>query len=109
MTASRRRTPLRRGVLAAALCGFTVVGGDSAAAQVPDTTRAQGTLAPAVAREVVALFNATTTLRTVEKLDIDAGRTVPGDVAVLNGPVVIAGHIAGRVLAINADVLCSCP
>src|SRR5260221_5921895 len=58
-----------------------------------------------VAREVVALFNATQALRTTTRLVIDSARTVLGDVAVLNGPVMIAGHVTGRVLAINADVI----
>ena len=58
-----------------------------------------------VAREVVALFNATTTLRATSALEVPAGRDVAGDVAVLNGPVIIAGHVTGRLLAINADVL----
>lgn len=71
-----------------------------------DTTAAGRNKLPIdVAREVVALFNATTALRTTDALEIPAGRDVPGDVAVLNGPVTIAGHVAGRVLAINADVL----
>jgi hypothetical protein len=54
---------------------------------------------------VAGLFNATTTLRATDQTEIPAGRDVEGDVAVLNGPVIIAGHVAGRVLAINADVL----
>jgi hypothetical protein len=71
-----------------------------------DTTAAgRNRLPPGVAREVVALFNTTTTLRVTDALEIPAGMDVPGDVAVLNGPVTIAGHVAGRVLAINADVL----
>ena len=74
-------------------------------AQVGDTALARTRLPPDVAREVVALFNATTTLRATEQTEIPAGRDVPGDVAVLNGPIIIAGHVAGRVLAINADVL----
>src|SRR5260221_1604903 len=39
------------------------------------------------------------------RMVIDSARTVLGDVAVLNGPVMIAGHVTGRVLAINADVI----
>ncbi len=74
-------------------------------AQGGDTVRARAGLPRDVAREVVALYNATTTLRTADQTEIPAGRDVAGDVAVLNGPVVIAGHVAGRVLAINADVL----
>ena len=58
-----------------------------------------------VAREVVALFNATTVLRATDRIEIEAGRMVAGDVAVLNGPVIVAGRIAGRLLAINADVI----
>jgi hypothetical protein len=77
----------------------------AASAQQRDTTPARDRLPPDVAREVVALFNATTTLRATDKLDIPAGREVTGDVAVLNGPVTIGGHVAGRVLAINADVV----
>ncbi|HEY2027402.1 MAG TPA: hypothetical protein VGG78_10360 [Gemmatimonadaceae bacterium] len=74
-------------------------------AQRDTTAAARNRLPPEVAREVVALFNATTTLRVTDALEIPAGKEVPGDVAVLNGPVTIAGHVAGRVLAINADVL----
>jgi hypothetical protein len=58
-----------------------------------------------VAREVVALFNATTGLRATDRLEIPAGREVRGNVAVLNGPLLLGGHVTGRVLAINADVL----
>ena len=76
-----------------------------AGAQQRDTVSGGNTLPRDVAREVVALFNATVTLRATDQLDIEPGRTVTGDVAVLNGPVTIAGHITGRVLAINADVI----
>ncbi len=74
-------------------------------AQVRDTTASANVLPRDVGREVVALFNATRALRTTEKLSIDSGRTVAGDVAVLNGPVTIGGRVTGRVLAINADVI----
>jgi hypothetical protein len=76
-----------------------------ASAQQSDTIQASNQLPRDVAREVVALFNATKTLRSTERLEIPAGRDVPGDVAVLNGPVIVAGHVTGRVLAINADVI----
>jgi hypothetical protein len=76
-----------------------------ASAQVRDTTPVQARLPRDVAREAAALFNATTTLRATEQTEIPAGRDVEGDVAVLNGPIIVAGHVAGRVLAINADVL----
>jgi hypothetical protein len=87
------------------LLGLCVSVLPALAAAQQDTARASSRLPRDVAREVAALFNATTTLRTTEQTEIPAGRDVPGDVAVLNGPVIIAGHVAGRVLAINADVL----
>jgi hypothetical protein len=74
-------------------------------AQRRDTVPAPMRLPTDVAREVAGLFNATTTLRATDQTEIPAGRDIGGDVAVLNGPVIIAGHVAGRVLAINADVL----
>src|SRR3954471_13234874 len=77
----------------------------SAQAQQRDTIVVRAQLPRDVAVEVVSLFNATTTLRATDKTDIPAGRDVPGDVAVLNGPLTIAGHVAGRVLAINSDVI----
>ena len=70
-----------------------------------DTVVVRAQLPRDVAVEVVSLFNATTTMRTTERTDIAAGREVPGDVAVLDGPITVAGHVAGRVLAINSDVI----
>jgi hypothetical protein len=58
-----------------------------------------------VAREVVALFNATTTFRATDRTEIPSSRDVDGNVAVLNGPLTIAGRVHGRVLAINSDVI----
>ena len=76
-----------------------------AGAQQRDTVSGDNTLPRDVAREVVALFNATVTLRATDQLDIERGRTVTGDVAVLHGPVIIAGHITGRVLADRKSVV----
>ena len=78
-------------------------------AQQPDTTRRAATTRPAlpgnVAREVASLFNAAEGVRATERVEIEAGRTVQGDVAVLHGPVLIGGHVTGRVIAVNADVI----
>jgi hypothetical protein len=74
-------------------------------AQQPDTLPARDQLPREVAREIVSLFNATTTLRATVRTEIEAGRDVAGDVAVLNGPVTVGGHVHGRVLAINSDVI----
>jgi hypothetical protein len=97
----------RGGPLFAAVLGLALLPAVPvrAGAQRPDTVAARLRLPTDVAREVAGLFNATTTLRATDQTEIPAGRDVQGDVAVLNGPVIIAGHVAGRVLAINADVL----
>ena len=80
------------------------------AAQVRDTTRTSPAAArlglPAdVAREVTSLFNAIDGIRATDRLEIDAGRVVRGDVGVLHGPLVLGGHVTGRVVAVNADVI----
>src|SRR5262245_29589702 len=96
-----RARPRMRLALGAALVAMMLVRAGEASAQ-RDTTNV---LPRDVAREVVALFNATTALRVTDRLDVDSGRTVTGDVAVLNGPVTIGGHVTGRVLALNSDVI----
>ena len=73
--------------------------------QRSDTTLGRRGLPPDVSREAAALFNASTGLRLTGPIEIERGREVFGDVAVLNGPVTIGGHIAGRVIAINSDVI----
>lgn len=89
-----------RGALSLVVACSTLAG-----AQQRDTVPMRDALPRDVALEVAALFNTTVALRATDQLDIERGRTVLGDVAVLNGPVTIAGHVTGRVLAINADVL----
>src|SRR5688500_12871445 len=74
-------------------------------AQQRDSLPVRDELPRDVAHEVVALFNATTTLRATDRIAIEAGREVAGDVAVLNGPLTLGGHVRGRVLAINGDVI----
>lgn len=74
-------------------------------AQQRDTVPARDQLPSEVAREVVALFNATTTFRATDRTEIPSSRDVTGNVAVLNGPLTIAGRVRGRVLAINSDVI----
>jgi hypothetical protein len=87
-----------------------------AAAQERDSTRrdttvhaappaaASGTLARVLAAEVADLYNAPQTQRVTGAYALAAGSEVTGNVAVLGGPVTIAGHVTGRVVAVNADV-----
>ncbi len=52
----------------------------------------------------VGIYNASSTSRITGPLDIAPEREIIGDVAVLNGPVVVSGTITGTLVAINADV-----
>lgn len=83
-------------------------------AQEPDSTRRdtiardveldERTLPREIARRVTDVFNAPGTLRVSGSLDVAADRTIDGDVAVLEGPLTIAGRTTGSVIAINTDV-----
>ena len=77
----------------------------SLGAQGSDTTFDRAGLPRDVAREATRLFNETAALRATGRVEIDENRVVDGDVAVLNGPVIIAGRVRGRVLTINGDVI----
>lgn len=85
-------------------CAVSIFAAPGAGAQQRDTL-ATNELPRDVAREVVALYNATTTLKASDQVEIPADSVIRGDVAVLDGPVIVAGRITGRLLAINADVL----
>ena len=55
---------------------------------------------------VEARWNATTALRSYDSVTItNDPQPVAGNVAVQNGPVVIAGRVAGNVLAVNSNVI----
>lgn len=67
--------------------------------------QAQGMAAATpVARRAADVWNATGTTRANGAFDLAAGHVVDGSVAVLNGPVTIAGTVRGSLVAINADV-----
>lgn len=57
-----------------------------------------------VADEVIRYFNAEGTLRFSGITRIPAARGIDGDVAVLGGPVTLAGRISGSLYVINGDV-----
>ncbi|HEX7938321.1 MAG TPA: hypothetical protein VF483_04965, partial [Gemmatimonadaceae bacterium] len=64
----------------------------SSAAQRRDQPASRSGLPRDVSREATRMFNETTALRSTERLVIDEDRTVDGDVAVLNGPLLISGR-----------------
>ena len=57
-----------------------------------------------VARTATELYNAAPTTRANGAFELARGTSSTGDVAVLNGPVTIAGTVNGTLVAINADV-----
>ena len=57
-----------------------------------------------VADQVIDFFNDPSTIRFTGRVDIPAGRVVMGDVAVLGGPVTIAGEIQGDLVVVNGNL-----
>jgi hypothetical protein len=88
--------------LALAFCALVSA---AAGAQDRDTRIERSGLPRDVAREATRLFNETAAMRSTGRVEIDDERTIDGDLAVLNGPVLISGRVKGRVLAINSDVV----
>jgi cytoskeletal protein CcmA (bactofilin family) len=90
--------------LTLAICSALSVA-TTANAQDRDTLIDRSGLPRDVAREATRLFNESAALRSTSRLEIEEGRVVEGDVAVLDGPLLISGRVRGRVLAINSDVI----
>ena len=57
-----------------------------------------------VADAVIEAFNDPARLRLIGSATIAAGDTVRADVAALEGPLVLGGHIAGDLLVVNGDL-----
>ncbi len=57
-----------------------------------------------VALELEAFYNSPATIRFSSRTRIPADRTVGGDVAILGGPVDLAGNIDGDVVILNGDI-----
>lgn len=97
--------PMHRLLLAGALALAALAGMPArTAAQEPDTLLHADDAAREAARRAIAIYNAPATLRVNGSLTIDSTRTIDGDVAVFGGTLVVAGHVTGRIAAINADV-----
>src|SRR6185503_16525640 len=56
-----------------------------------------------VADEIIRFYNATTTTRLVGRSRLPLGNAWRGDVAVRNGPALIAGKVEGTLVVINGD------
>lgn len=62
-------------------------------------------LPPEVAAEIVDFYNDGATIRMIGSTHIAAGSEIAGGIAVLGGPVTVAGRVAGRLVVINGDVI----
>src|SRR4029077_8660964 len=81
---------------------------DSAIVISPETNGVHFTppeLPRQVADSAIAFYNAATTSRLVGRTEIPKGAVSQGDVAVRNGPVILAGRIGGSLLVINGDLV----
>ena len=78
-------------------------------AQQPDSARAAERTAHVlpndIAFDAAEIYNAPAAVRATGRMRIPMGQTVTGDVAILGGPLSIGGHITGRVIVINGDVV----
>ncbi len=57
-----------------------------------------------VAEEIIDFFNRPETVRFRGQSDVPAGRVIHADVAVLRGPLVVAGEIQGDLVVVNGDL-----
>lgn len=99
--------PVHRFLFAAALAMALLPLSGAADAQQPRTDSAtvrDGPLPRAIGREALGVYNQANTLRSLGPYRVDSGAVVERDVAVVDGPVIVAGHISGRLVAINANV-----
>jgi hypothetical protein len=94
-------------VLAAFACVVVPLAQTRAQNPTPprDTVLNPRLLPAEIEREVTDAFNSSNTVRATGAYEVESDRVVPGDVAVLNGPLTIAGRVNGRVIAINSDVI----
>ncbi len=83
---------------------LSALGGARTQAQTADTAQHVDTLSYDDAAAVAFLYNQPATLRATKATTIAQDQTISGNVAVLDAPLVIGGHVTGRVVVINGDV-----
>jgi hypothetical protein len=92
--------------------GIILAAGSCLAAVIPavggaqvDSGASRLALPSDVRGMVVTRWNGPNVVRGSGRIEIEAGREVAGNVAVSGGPLIVAGHVSGSVLALNADVI----
>ncbi|HKR54707.1 MAG TPA: hypothetical protein VJS20_00285, partial [Gemmatimonadales bacterium] len=93
----------------ALLCAPVLVSAQDTAIVINPETNGVHLTPPELPRQVadsaIAFFNSAATSRLVGRTEIPAGTVWHGDVAVRNGPVILAGRIEGSLLVINGDLV----
>lgn len=91
------------------LCAPVLVSAQDTAIVINPETNGVHLTPPELPRQVadsaIAFFNSAATSRLVGRTEIPAGTVWHGDVAVRNGPVILAGRIEGSLLVINGDLV----
>jgi hypothetical protein len=70
-----------------------------------DTVLDRQSLPRDIRQEVADRWGGTNALRSSDRVEIEDGREIRGNVAVQHGPLVLGGHVTGNVLAVNSDVI----
>lgn len=96
------------------LCGLAgllvALGAGRAAAQepppdtLPPDTLPRLDLPREIAEAIVAFYNDPATIHLSGRTRVPEGRSIAGDVAVLGGPLAVAGRIEGRVMIVDGDL-----
>src|SRR5436853_5315832 len=86
---------------------FALLLATTPAAVQSQTEHASGpqSLPREIRREAIERWNGAAAARAVGDLTVQAGEDVRGNVVVQRGPLTIAGHVTGDVIAINSDVI----
>jgi hypothetical protein len=94
------QNPLNRTVMASAIALLLSAG---AAPDAHAQGRGEELITP-IARRAADIWNMSATLRQNGSYTLAEGRSSDGTVAVINGPITIAGTVRGSLVAINANV-----
>ena len=86
-----------------AALSWGLLSGASLMAQQP--VRAAATLPAEVADAVIAFYNRPETVRISGEATISAGTVLDGNLAVLEGPLVVEGRVRGHVVVLNGDAV----
>lgn len=101
----RRRQPRGASVGLLVACVLALYAFVGARPLVGQATGGGLVLPQEVAAEIVDFYNDGATIRMVGSTHIARGNEISGGIAVLGGPVTVAGRIVGRLVVINGDVI----